>query len=234
MTNTKTKSGIGLLLKQLLKEQSMSMRKLSKLTDIDTATISRIISGKRRANLQHLQKLADCLGVPISDLLLAAGYSKEMDEDKQYSDDIHSSIDSIQIILKASEVYDEKFTIKSIEQQLDIYQQFAQTEEGKETIINRFEEKLQKVGSIGPFIDHLKDMFLKFKTIQGTACELAIIGGALMYFISPVDVIPDFIFPIGYLDDAIVVKIVIELLAKVLLDCSQVSKVKTIKFNNFL
>src|SRR5689334_19366319 len=123
MSDSKTIS-IGLLLKQLLKEQSLSMRKLSNLTGIDTATISRIISGKRRANLQHLQKFSDCLGVPMSELLLATGYFMEIEEDKQYSDDIHSSIDSIQTILKASEVYDKKFTLKSIEQQLEIYQQF--------------------------------------------------------------------------------------------------------------
>lgn len=224
MSDDGTNTSIGLLLKQLIKEQSLSMRKLSKLTDIDTATISRIISGKRKANLQHLQKFSDCLGVPISDLLMAAGYSSEKKVNTQYSNDIHSSLDDIRTILKSSKVYDKKFTFENIEQQLVLYQQFAQTEEGKATIINRFEEKLQKVGSIGPFIDQLKDMFMKFKTVQGTAVELAILGGALMYFISPVDVIPDYIFPVGYLDDAIVVKIVLEIVAKILLNSSKVSE----------
>jgi uncharacterized membrane protein YkvA (DUF1232 family)/DNA-binding Xre family transcriptional regulator len=224
MADDGTNTSIGLLLKQLIKEQSLSMRKLSKLTDIDTATISRIINGKRKANLQHLQKFSDCLGVPISDLLMAAGYSFEKKEDTEYSDDIHSSLDSIRTILQSSKVYDNKFTVEDIEQQLVLFRQFAQTEEGKATIINGFEEKLQKVGSIGPFIDQLKDMFMKFKTVQGTAVELAILGGALMYFISPVDVIPDYIFPVGYLDDAIVVKIVLEILSKVLLNSSKVSE----------
>lgn len=39
-------------------------------------------------------------------------------------------------------------------------------------------------------------------------------GGALLYFILPVDVIPDYIFPIGYLDDEFVVKLVLDLLSK--------------------
>ena len=81
-------------------------------------------------------------------------------------------------------------------------------------ILNRFEEKLQKVGGEGPFIDHLKDMFLRFKAMEGTPRELAIMGGALLYFILPIDIIPDYIFPIGYLDDAIAIKISLDLLGK--------------------
>ena len=41
--------------------------------------------------------------------------------------------------------------------------------------------------------------------------ELAVIGSALIYFIISVDIIPDYIFPIGYLDDAIAVKLVLNL-----------------------
>ncbi len=33
-------------------------------------------------------------------------------------------------------------------------------------------------------------------------------GGALLYFIVSVDVIPDYIFPIGYIDDAAAVQFV--------------------------
>ena len=224
MSEVSMNRSLGLLLKQLIEQQSLSMRKLSKLTEIDTATISRIINGKRKANLQHLQKFANSLGVPITELMMAAGYSIKKKKEKPYSEDIHSSIDSIQTILESSKIYDKEFTIESVEQQLTLYKEFAQTKKGKETIIKKFGDKLQKVGSIGPFIDHLKDMFLKFSVKKGTACELAIMGAALMYFISPVDVIPDFIFPIGYLDDAIVVKIVLELLSKVVLNHPKVSK----------
>ena len=52
---------LGLLLKELLKKQSLSMRKLSEFTTIDTATISRIINGKRKAKPEHLQKLPTVL-----------------------------------------------------------------------------------------------------------------------------------------------------------------------------
>jgi len=33
--------------------------------------------------------------------------------------------------------------------------------------------------------------------------EQAVLGSGLLYFISAVDIIPDYLFPIGYVDDAI-------------------------------
>jgi hypothetical protein len=54
-------------------------KKFSELTDIDTATILRIIIGKRKANPGHLQKFADYLNVPISELFLVAGYSIKLE-----------------------------------------------------------------------------------------------------------------------------------------------------------
>jgi uncharacterized membrane protein YkvA (DUF1232 family)/plasmid maintenance system antidote protein VapI len=213
MTDQPKTSKLGLLLKELLKERSLSMRKLSELTRIDTATISRIINGKRKANPEHLQKIADCLEYPITDLFVAAGYPVEKSQEQQ-SSDIHSSIDSIQRVLESSEVNNKTFSIESVEQQLAKYQQFAETDEGKETILTGFKKKLRKVGSIGPFISQLKEMFERFRLKKGSPVELAIIGSVLIYFIISVDVIPDYIFPIGYVDDAIAVKLGLDLLSK--------------------
>ncbi|KMY51426.1 helix-turn-helix domain-containing protein [Peribacillus loiseleuriae] len=203
------KSNLGSVLKEILKEQSLSMRKLSELTEIDTATISRIINGKRKANPEHLQKFAKSLGVPTAELFVAAGYDIEQKpkQEKLHSD-IHISVDSIQNFLESSNINIENFTITSVEQKLANYEQYVQTEEGKETILTSFGEKLQRVGSIGPFINHLKDMFEKFRLMKGTPGELFLIGSALLYFILSVDVIPDYLFPIGYLDDAIAVQLV--------------------------
>lgn len=204
---------LGLLLRRLLKERLLSMRKFSEMTGIDTATISRIINGKRKANLQHLEKFADCLEIPMAELFEAAGYPVEQKPEETHSD-IHRSVEVIQDFLKSSDLYDQKFTIDQVDQKITNYGHYSQTEEGQETILNGFEEKLQKVGSIGPFINHLKELFEKFRKRQGTHYELALIGGALLYFIIPVDVIPDYIFPIGYLDDAVAVQLVLNLLIK--------------------
>lgn len=211
MSEDRKNNNLGLLLKQLLKERSLSMRKLSRLTKIDTATISRILNGKRKAKLEHLQKFADCLEVPITELFVASGFPIKQKQANQHSE-LHISVDRIQDILESSNLYNKNFTIASVEQQLAYYEQYAQTEEGKETILNRFEEKLKMVGSIGPFIIQLKDMYEKFCLKKGTPRELILIASALLYFILPVDVIPDYIFPFGYLDDAVAVQIVTSLL----------------------
>ncbi|MCH6264434.1 MULTISPECIES: helix-turn-helix domain-containing protein [Neobacillus] len=202
---------LGLLLKKLLKERSLSMRKLSELTDIDTATISRIINGKRKAQPEHLQKFADYLGVPISELFIAAGFAVEEKKEIQQSD-ITMSVESIQKLLEASNLIDSEFSIAGVERQLANYEQYAQTEEGKESILKSFGEKLKKIGSLGPFISQLKDMFERFRLNKGTPRELAIAGSALIYFIVSVDVIPDYIFPVGYIDDAMAIQLVANLL----------------------
>ncbi|MGG1678552.1 helix-turn-helix domain-containing protein [Neobacillus sp. NRS-1170] len=211
MSGEKMDNNLGLLLKKLLKERSFSMRKLSELTDIDTATISRIINGKRKANPAHLQKFADCLQVPISELFIAAGFSIEEKNTTQQSD-IFMSVESIQNSLEFSHLIDNKFSIASLEQELSNYEQYVQTEEGKENILKSFGEKIKKLGSIGPFISQLKEMFEKFRLNKGTPRELAIVGSALIYFIVSVDVIPDYIFPVGFIDDAMAIQIVANLL----------------------
>jgi len=45
---------LGIIIKELLKERSFSMRKLSRLTGMDISTISRIVNGKRPANFNQL------------------------------------------------------------------------------------------------------------------------------------------------------------------------------------
>ena len=40
--------------------------------------------------------------------------------------------------------------------------------------------------------------------------NIAAIAGAIIYFVSPIDVIPDFIPEVGFLDDALVIKLALE------------------------
>jgi uncharacterized membrane protein YkvA (DUF1232 family)/DNA-binding Xre family transcriptional regulator len=213
MSETEETNNLGIRLKKLLEKRAISMRTLSARTNVDTATISRIINGKRKAKPEHLQKFADCLNVPIADLFTAAGFPIETGQAEPTSD-LYRSVDTIQDILTSSQLYEKKFTIESVKQKLEYYKEYGQTHEGKETILNQFEKKLQSIGAIGPFISQLKGMYEKFRLRQGTPLELILIGGALLYFISPVDIIPDYIFPIGYIDDAMAVQLIADLLNK--------------------
>ena len=65
--------------------------------------------------------------------------------------------------------------------------------------------------------DAIVDMWNMLKDFREGRYELpwksvAAIVAALLYFISPIDLIPDFIPVIGYLDDAVVIGFVLELI----------------------
>lgn len=176
------------------------------MTNIDKATLSRIKNGKRKATPNHLQILSEYLNIPLHELYTAAGYPLGLEKGNPISE-LQSSIDSIQYMLSISEHENKPFSLEQVEKQLEELNHYSQTPEGKNKIIKNFKTKIDRIGSVGPFINELSGMFKRFLTGNGPAAELAVIGGVLMYFIIPVDVLPDYLFAIGYLDDAISLKI---------------------------
>lgn len=206
---------LGSMLKSLLKERSLSMRKLSALTGIDTATISRIINGKQQARPKHLQQIASCLGVPTDRLFGAAGFDVGKQGNDELHSDFHTSVDQIQKILSTYNLFNQEYTMVRVKKELANYEQYALTEEGQRIIIEDFQEKVKQVGGVGPFIEHLKQMHTKFLQGNVTKAERAILGSALLYFILSTDIIPDYVFPIGYLDDAIAVQLVLNRLSQI-------------------
>jgi len=205
MTEPNRLNPLGEQMKHTLHQRGYSLRKFSELTSIDTATISRIINGKRKATPEHLQRFAECLNIPASELFLAAGYSVE-----PRMTDLQSSIADIQSLLAHSNLNTQAYNMANMEEELAKYELFSQTEEGKKTILKKFEQKLAKAGSAGPYIQFLSSMYEKFRLNKGTWTERALIGSALIYFIVPTDLIPDYIFPLGYIDDAIAVNHIVQ------------------------
>ena len=55
--------------KQLMEERNMTAYTLSKKTGISQAAIGQWLNGKNGASVTSLQKLADCFGIPINELL---------------------------------------------------------------------------------------------------------------------------------------------------------------------
>jgi uncharacterized membrane protein YkvA (DUF1232 family)/DNA-binding Xre family transcriptional regulator len=197
------------MLIDLMNKNNLSMRKLSKRTGIDTAIISKIINGKRKANLDHLYKFAESLNVPVTSLIETADYqSKSMNQGAQ-----PNSIAFIQNFLKNSDEISETPTMELIENKMEKYENYSLTDEGKETIFNNFKIKLKNIGGKGAYIKQLEIMFERFRCKEGTKKELMLMGSALLYFIFTMDVVPDYIFPIGYLDDALVVQIIMQSLS---------------------
>ncbi|MGG4264373.1 DUF1232 domain-containing protein [Peribacillus simplex] len=213
MSERNKEQDLGLLLRSLLKEHSLSMRKLSVLTGIDTATISRIVNGKQQVKLNHLQQFSYHLNISLGKLIEAAGFNHG-ERQGELRSDIPYSVVTIQEILEAFNLIDTQFTMDRVEQELAKYEQYARTEEGHRIICKDFKTKVEQVGSVGPFIEQLEQMYIEYCNDETLITERVILGSALLYFILSADIIPDYLFPFGYLDDAIAVQFVLNRLGK--------------------
>lgn len=66
-------------------------------------------------------------------------------------------------------------------------------------------KKVLKVAAKIPFASHVVAMVYALRDPAVPIQKKAIIAGALLYFLSPLDLIPDFMAGIGYTDDAAVI-----------------------------
>lgn len=200
------------VLYDLMEAKQFSIRRLSRESGVDHATISKILNGKRRANIHHLQKLSKGLGTDVLPLMKAAGYIEETGEGE--SNEFQAVFDKMHRVLAVMGEHERNFTEEELQQEMMIYEEHSLTEEGKQTILDGFQEKLAKIDGQGPYINQLQSMFSRFSNRKGAVKELGLMGAALLYFVVTKDLLPDFLFPVGFMDDAIVVQVVMKQLEK--------------------
>jgi len=94
------------------------------------------------------------------------------------------------------------------------YDSHEKYEEGKEFVEENFWAKLERVGTKLSFIKDIKALFNYMLNSDVPWYRKSIVVGALIYFISPIDSVPDFIPFAGYLDDLGVVTAVLKFLGK--------------------
>ncbi|MCG3420923.1 DUF1232 domain-containing protein [Oceanobacillus jordanicus] len=203
----------GGFLKKQLQINGLTMRKFSEMTNIETSSISRIINGKRKANIHHLRAFSEALDIPIEELLKVAGYADYSISDNN-EEKVEKHIQQLIKVIETSDMDHHEFSIDRLEKQLKNHRQHAMTEEGQETIKEKFKSKIKRIGAAGPFIRQLEEMYEQFTSGNVTIKHQLIMGGALLYFVLTLDLIPDYLFPIGYIDDAIAVQLTVSMLAK--------------------
>ncbi|WP_077603283.1 helix-turn-helix domain-containing protein [Oceanobacillus sojae] len=202
---------IGDFIKEKLEEKQISMRALSKQTNINISTVSRIINHKRKPTNQHLMEISKALDIPFEELLQKNGLPVKTTEKNTNDEQDYTAM--VQHFLKQSGDQHDSFSMKKIEEKLYEYEQDAETEKGQHLIIENFQKKKENAGSQGAYMQQLTSFFHRFCHKKGTRKELILMGAALIYFISTADVVPDYLFPVGYLDDAIAVQVVMNLLS---------------------
>lgn len=82
-------------------------------------------------------------------------------------------------------------------------QRDAATKKGERQIVKQFHHKMNRVGGAYVFVKKLEVMYQYFLDPHTSKTRKALIGAALLYFITPMDVIVDIIPGIGWLDDGV-------------------------------
>ncbi|WP_206832204.1 helix-turn-helix domain-containing protein [Alicyclobacillus fructus] len=197
--------------KALLRERSMSMRQLAASTGISVSTISKMIAGKQRVNLDYLRRMAEALDVPAATLAEAAGLPLARDEAAHSrSQTTGAEIDTLLHYLGLEKMEDLR---KEIERELEKYEVYAQTDEGQQLIAEKYHSKRGQIQGIGGFIRDLDEMYARFSRPDTPEDEKNILASGILYFLLATDAIPDYLVPAGYVDDAIAMQIVRERLA---------------------
>jgi uncharacterized membrane protein YkvA (DUF1232 family) len=180
--------------------------------------ISRVINGKREATVEEIHIIANILDSP---LLLEAfnlykGYKDSNDETMllafyEVQDRIHSIDENPKEerpLINYAVLYQ---FVKSLYKQCLSYDVSSQLKDG-------FLLKLYHVSGFPVMIQQLRAMYLCFfHSSNLSKSDRAWLAAALLYFINPIDFIPDFIVGGGYTDDAIVTGFIFLKLSKILL-----------------
>lgn len=183
----------------------MSMRQLATMTGINVGTISKMVTGKQRVNPEYLQRIAQTLSVSVDILFKAAGFDVETVRTHEIRRD--ASTNMMNELLEYLGHNKQSFSPSEIERELDKYEGYAKTVEGQDLIIEKYPEKRNQIVGSGTFVDDLDFMYERFVQEDISKEESAILGSGLLYFVLATDAIPDYVFPIGYVDDVLAMRI---------------------------
>ena len=207
------KAPFGKWLKDRLTEHGMSLRSLGKATGIDPATLSRISSAKQQPTLPHLERIARALEIPLTRAIEAAGFDiagSPAGKENRATDAGNSRRLDTAIHRTAASLTDR---LDRLADALLEYRILAGTEQGRTLINERTAEKLRQSGAHGQFLSQVRALHSIAVDERTPLHRRSLAGSALLYFILEADVIPDSEFPVGYVDDAIAVQTIWEMVS---------------------
>lgn len=172
--------------------QGLSLRALGRLSGVDHSLLSRLMSGAISPTPSLLARLAPALGLSVGQLYRDADLA------------VPAPIEDALRAMGAGDGLDEQRLLGH----LRLLTEQAATERGRSSILREFPQKRREAALRGPILDCLDGLYEAFRSGALPPDIESEVGAALLYFIQPVDCIPDDHFPLGYLDDAMVVQLV--------------------------
>ncbi|MCL5045215.1 MAG: helix-turn-helix domain-containing protein [Actinobacteria bacterium] len=199
--STGRESAFARLVKGLMKARGLSIRRLAEQAGVSHSTLSRLLrEPDPKPPPDLLRHLAGPLGLSYEELMVAAGHWK--DDDLLDLAEVEKSLAARSTPSRLSFVLDQD----RIWSEIDKYEDYASTEEGRRYILREFPTRLEEIGPVsGTFVNRLRLMFRFYADSANRHPFRSTVGAALMYFLSAADEVPDYLFPFGYVDDAIAI-----------------------------
>ncbi len=172
--------------------QGLSLRALARQAGVSHSSISRLLRGRARPTADLLRAVAAPLGLPADELLGAAALAPAG------AGDVLSALRGLGVDPAPPEL------IGHVQAELARLREYAATAEARAAVRRDLDRRLAALGARGPVAERLRGLARLYLSDAPAPARTAA-GSAVLYFLQAVDAIDDFMWPIGYLDDAVAV-----------------------------
>jgi len=186
--------GLVRLISVRLADRGLSMRALARKAGVSHSTVSRLLKGQARPTSGLLYAIAPVLGLSADELLDAAGLAAR------------GSADALAVLRGMGVDLAPQELLGQVRASLDRLRPYAATAEARASAEAGLERKVAMLGAHGPIINRLRALGRLYLSEEDLPEDVRLTAGsAVLYFLQAVDAIDDFIWPVGYLDDAVAV-----------------------------
>jgi uncharacterized membrane protein YkvA (DUF1232 family) len=201
----------GECVRYLLQKKGMTAEELvfamnsTECVKTNKAALSRIMTGKRIPNDEEAQVMANVLNAPILLEIYESLKKYISTQDGVYALDFYEKTNFLLDANDGSKEDIPHVDYNLLFQILKGLYRYCLNHDVTKRIEKEFGRKLTQIKGHGKIIKRLQLMYQCLNHTKLTKQAHAWIEAALLYFITPIDLIPDFLLPYGYIDDAIVV-----------------------------